>query len=297
MLRIRIISAFLLLPLVLLIVTRGPWWGVLLFLIASAGVCLHEMAHIALSALERSLVGSAGGGATRSSRRQLMPWLAVVLGCSLLAGSAFLPSEAVMGSLILTLFICLLLGEYLGGSIEQSAAWAFSILITVCYAGLPWLLIWQLYKMGENAKYLLLVMAITWMGDTGGYFGGRFFGGKIFGDRKLAPTISPKKTWEGAVSGLLLSVIGALTLNYVYGDWLGLGEIASPVILLIAAVLGGIFEQIGDLLESLFKRVAQVKDSGSIIPGHGGLLDRVDGVLFAAPVIWAVVYYGGIVGL
>jgi phosphatidate cytidylyltransferase len=140
-------------------------------------------------------------------------------------------------------------------------------------------------------------MAITWMGDTGGYFGGRLFGGKLFGGRKLAPTISPKKTREGAVFGLLMSILGGFTLNAVYRDIAGVGPIASPGVLLVAGLFGGIFEQLGDLLESLFKRFAGVKDSGSIIPGHGGLLDRVDGILFAAPVIWAVIYYGGALGL
>lgn len=295
MLRIRLISALLLLPTVLLIVTRGPWWAVLLFLTVSAGVCLHEMATMTLLALERGL--TEGRSMAESNRRWLLPWMAVLVGCVLLATVAFLPSEAVLGSLILTLFVSLLVGEYLGQSIEQSAAWAFALLISVAYAALPWLVVWQLYTMAGNAKYLLLVMAITWMGDTGGYFGGRFLGGKIFGDRKLAPTISPKKTWEGAVSGLLMSVLGAFGIEYVYSDLLGIGTIATPTILLLAALFGGVFEQIGDLLESLFKRLARVKDSGSLIPGHGGLLDRVDGVLFAAPVIWAVVYYGGVLGL
>ena len=91
--------------------------------------------------------------------------------------------------------------------------------------------------------------------------------------------------------------MSGVVLNLVYRDVFGVGTIASFTLLLLAGFWGGIFEQIGDLLESLFKRFARVKDSGSIIPGHGGLLDRVDGVLFAAPVIWAVIYFGGLFGL
>jgi len=146
--------------------------------------------------------------------------------------------------------------------------------------------VWQLYRMGPHASYIMLVMVVTWGGDTGGYFGGRYFGGKVFGDRKMAPLISPKKTWEGAVCSLVVSVVGALLLNLCF-----LNEIGTPSFIARLAVGGGIAAQLGDLVESTFKRFSGVKDSGVIIPGHGGFLDRVDGILFAAPVIWAILYY------
>lgn len=294
MLKVRLISAFTLLPIVLLIFTVGPEWGTLLFLMLSSAFCLHEMASMTLPALEARLAG-ADEESLAVARRKL-PWIVVGIGWLLQATIAY-QLEAAIGLVVLGLFGGLLVGEYFARSIDQAAARAFGILISVCYGALPWVVIWQLYKMGDHAKYVLLVMAITWMGDTGGYFGGRFFGGKLFGGRKLAPTISPKKTWEGAVFGLLMSILGGFILDAVYRDIAGLGPIASPGVLLAAGLLGGIFEQLGDLLESLFKRFAGVKDSGSIIPGHGGLLDRVDGILFAAPVIWAVIYYGGALGL
>lgn len=294
MLKVRLISAFTLLPIVLLIFTVGPEWGTLLFLMLSSAFCLHEMASMTLPALEARLAG-ADEESLAVARRKL-PWVVVGIGWLLQATIAY-QLEAAIGLVVLGLFGGLLVGEYFARSIDQAAARAFGILISVCYGALPWVVIWQLYKMGDHAKYVLLVMAITWMGDTGGYFGGRFFGGKLFGGRKLAPTISPKKTWEGAVFGLLMSILGGFILDAVYRDIAGLGPIASPGVLLAAGLLGGIFEQLGDLLESLFKRFAGVKDSGSIIPGHGGLLDRVDGILFAAPVIWAVIYYGGALGL
>jgi phosphatidate cytidylyltransferase len=252
------------------------------------------MASMTLPALERRLAGSDADSLAVAQKK--LPWVVVGIGWLLQAVTAY-QLEAGIGLVVLGLFGGLLVGEYFAKSIDQAAARAFGILISVCYGALPWLVIWQLYKMGDHAKYVLLVMAITWMGDTGGYFGGRFFGGKLFGGRKLAPTISPKKTWEGAVFGLLMSILGGFILNAVYRDIAGVGPIASPGILLVAGLLGGVFEQLGDLLESLFKRFAGVKDSGSIIPGHGGFLDRVDGILFAAPVIWAVIYYGGALGL
>jgi phosphatidate cytidylyltransferase len=294
MLKVRLISAFTLLPVVLLIFTVGPEWGALVFLMLSSAFCMHEMASMTLPALERRLAGSDADSLAVAQKK--LPWVVVGIGWLLQAVTAY-QLEAGIGLVVLGLFGGLLVGEYFAKSIDQAAARAFGILISVCYGALPWLIIWQLYKMGDHAKYILLVMAITWMGDTGGYFGGRLFGGKLFGGRKLAPTISPKKTWEGAVFGLLMSILGGFTLNAVYRDIAGVGPIASPGVLLVAGLFGGIFEQLGDLLESLFKRFAGVKDSGSIIPGHGGLLDRVDGILFAAPVIWAVIYYGGALGL
>lgn len=295
MLRVRLISALTLLPIILVIFTTGPAWAVLLFLMGVAGFCLYEMALITLPALESRLAPDQADRPPMG--RKLLPWIVVLIGWMLILCAALVPAEGVLGALILVILGSLLVGEYVSGSIDQAAARAFGILISVCYAGLPWLVVWQLYKMGEHAKYVLLVMAVTWMGDTGGYFGGRFLGGKIFGQRKLAPTISPKKTWEGAICGLILSTISGVLLNVVYRDVFDAGTIATLAILLLAGLLGGIFEQIGDLLESLFKRFARVKDSGSIIPGHGGFLDRVDGVLFAAPVIWAVIYFGGGLGL
>ena len=143
--------------------------------------------------------------------------------------------------------------------------------------------------MGPHARYILLLLVVVWAGDTGGYFGGRSFGGKFF-TRKLAPHISPKKTWEGAIAGLSASVVGAVAISLAFG---GLGPL--PVIVLCGAA-GGFFGQLGDLVESSMKRFAGVKDSGTILPGHGGFLDRVDGVLFAAPAVWTVLYYGLSVG-
>lgn len=123
---------------------------------------------------------------------------------------------------------------------------------------------------------LLGLFVIVFAGDTGAYFAGRFFG-----RNKLYELISPKKTREGAVGGLLAS-IGA---GAVVQHWL-LPHLGTAEALVLAAICGAI-GQVGDLAESLFKRATGTKDSGNLLPGHGGLLDRVDGVLFAAPVLSA----------
>lgn len=127
---------------------------------------------------------------------------------------------------------------------------------------------------GDYGPWLLLfALVITWAGDTGAYFAGR-----AFGQHLLAPHLSPKKTWEGSLAGLAASIIAGV----LFQRWLH-----APVGYLIGmAVVGNIAGQIGDLLESAYKRSAGVKDSGSLLPGHGGVLDRIDALILAIPVVW-----------
>ncbi len=122
-------------------------------------------------------------------------------------------------------------------------------------------------------KLLLFLLALVWVGDTAAYFVGR-----AIGRHPMAPQLSPKKTWEGAVANLL----GSLLVALVFYRWM---NVALPV-LLGAAALGNVAGQVGDLLESAYKRSAGVKDSGGLLPGHGGMLDRVDALILAAPVVW-----------
>lgn len=132
---------------------------------------------------------------------------------------------------------------------------------------------WGAVDTGRGA--LMATFLIVFAGDTGAYFSGRAFGGP-----KLYELISPKKTVSGAVGGLTASMLS----GWLVGHWLL--PLPLPSSLLLGAACG-MTGQIGDLCESLFKRATGTKDSGSLLPGHGGLLDRVDGVLFAAPVVFA----------
>ena len=120
--------------------------------------------------------------------------------------------------------------------------------------------------------WILLILAITWSGDTGAYFAGRFLG-----KHKLSRVVSPKKTWEGAVGGVVASTIAAFVVVF-------LSPLHIPVLWILAlAIPAALLGQMGDLCESLLKRSGGVKDSGRIIYGHGGILDRVDALLFAGP--------------
>lgn len=124
---------------------------------------------------------------------------------------------------------------------------------------------------------MLFLLAVVWASDIGAYAAGRLLGGP-----KLAPAVSPSKTWSGAAGGL----VAALLAGFGVAAWQGALPPGPPA--LLAAVLLGIASQAGDLLESWIKRRCQVKDSSGLIPGHGGLLDRVDGLLAAAPVAAAL---------
>jgi phosphatidate cytidylyltransferase len=124
----------------------------------------------------------------------------------------------------------------------------------------------------DGPGFVVLALMLSWLSDTGAYFAGRFLG-----KAKLYPAVSPKKTRAGAFGGLGGAIVGALLAHFFYLKSLPLVDG------LVLAVVAGAVGQAGDLGESLLKRSFGVKDSGGIVPGHGGILDRIDAVLFIAP--------------
>jgi phosphatidate cytidylyltransferase len=132
----------------------------------------------------------------------------------------------------------------------------------------------RLHGFGMEGPWLLLfALVITWAGDTAAYFGGR-----SLGRHPLAPLLSPRKTWEGSCFGMA----GSLIVSLAFVRWL---NAPLPYILGMAAA-GNAAGQAGDLLESAYKRSAGLKDSGGLLPGHGGILDRIDALILAIPVVW-----------
>jgi phosphatidate cytidylyltransferase len=173
-----------------------------------------------------------------------------------------------------------------------AAASAFAF----AYIALPMAMLVQLRQQWAGAFWLLYLLLVVWAGDIFAYFVGRSLGRAL-----MAPRISPKKTWEGAAASLAASLlVTSLLFSHslqISSFLLRVGLIERrdglfglekpemwPIILLTVAV--NIAAQLGDLVESLIKRGAGVKDSGTILPGHGGMLDRIDALLFAAPVLW-----------
>ena len=122
-------------------------------------------------------------------------------------------------------------------------------------------------------QLLLFTLVVVWVGDTAAYFVGR-----AVGRTKMAPQLSPGKTWEGAAA----NVIGSLAVGVIFSRWIQI----DPLHMVAMGGLASVAGQAGDLLESAYKRSAGVKDSGTILPGHGGVLDRIDALILAAPAVW-----------
>jgi phosphatidate cytidylyltransferase len=144
------------------------------------------------------------------------------------------------------------------------------------FVALPFSYLVRINELQRDGRALILfTLALIWAGDTLAYFVGRFTG-RV----QMAPALSPKKTWEGAIA----NVVGSLIVAWVASRWMDTDLTA----LLIIAAAANIAGQMGDLIESSYKRGAGVKDSGTIVPGHGGALDRIDSLILAAPVVWAL---------
>ena len=193
----------------------------------------------------------------------LTGWL---LGLGVLFAILFAALERYEGTVIAGLASIVLLVS-LGGRREKR--WAAA---GVLYLGIPCIALVSLRQHPESGMvYVLALFAIVWANDIGGYVFGRTIGGA-----KLAPKISPNKTWAGAVGGLGCGIAAAAAMATVAGGM----SVALAALLALAI---GAASQVGDLFESRIKRRFEVKDSGRLIPGHGGVLDRVDGVLAATP--------------
>jgi phosphatidate cytidylyltransferase len=272
----RVLSALILLPLVVVLVWWSSW-AVAITVAAVACVALGELydafAHGGFR--PRSAVGfcTAIGLVVAAALRpyvafdllELVLMLAVI--GSLLAELPRHHREAVLPSWALTLAGALYIG------------WLFSHIILVRNLALPLRPApLQALHIDAGAAWLYAIFAITWLNDTGAYFAGR-----SFGRHRMAPLLSPKKTWEGAVGGLAGSVIGSVVCQVLLGL-----PVSLPVAMLLG-LIGGVMGPLGDLAESLVKRQVGVKDIGRISPGHGGLLDRADSLLFTAPVLYYLI--------
>lgn len=174
---------------------------------------------------------------------------------------------------LLVLFLAIV--KYPELKIEDLAA-NFFILI---YVGWSLTHIILLRNTINGALIVIYLFIVIWSTDTGAYFAGRFFG-----KRRLAPLISPNKTVEGSVGGLIASVIAAVVFN-------GFFQVFTLPFLLVSTLLISSLGQLGDLVESSFKRLGGLKDSGHIIPGHGGILDRFDSTILTAPMLFYLLLF------
>ena len=256
----RAISAVIALPLIgALILWRQPWgFGALVLLVAAIG--LHEYGAITL------------GSASARLRAGV-----VILGVGLTAGIYALPAYAVVW--VLAAFVATATLVLLDpGEIPAAGARLGLAAFGVFYLGLLCAPMAILQRDADHGRaWVMLAIALTFGNDTGAYFAGRGLG-----RHKLYPKVSPAKTVEGGVGGMLAGLLIMLGARATLVPWLTVRDC------LLAALPAGVIGPIGDLVESLLKRAFGVKDSGKLIPGHGGMLDRIDALLFVSA--WLFVY-------
>lgn len=176
----------------------------------------------------------------------------------------------------IVMIIAVLLTSHKEGNLEFMASFHAKSALGLFYMGLLPSFAFRLLDQSYGLSWFIFLLAVVFAGDTLAYVFG-----VLFGKTKIMPSVSPKKSWQGSIGGILGSVVAGLIC------WLFLFPENSLPMFLILGGLSGFVGQFGDFFESLLKRVADVKDSGKIMPGHGGVLDRVDGVLFASPVVLA----------
>ncbi len=263
----RILTGVLLAPLVLALFIWGPGWANALFFGAVGVLAVHETFRMLFP-----------GGLKAEHRAAwvlaaLLPLAAWLHGWT--AGLAL--------AVVLTLVAKLLRPE----PIERANDDTGRLMLGVMYASLY---SFPVMIVDQYRPWLLVLAASVWLGDTGAYFAGR-----TFGRHKLYPVISPKKTVEGSIGGLVASAFGGWLAMWLLGlahpAWLDAVVVPSAWKAVVIAAVCGVVEQVGDLVESQMKRSAGIKDSGTLLPGHGGVLDRFDGFVFAAPVLYVLVVY------
>jgi phosphatidate cytidylyltransferase len=264
----RLASAVVLLPVFLLIVIKAPAYLFNALVVAASAAALWELVRL----LD-------GGG------RPVHRGLAVVGGAAVTA--AFAASRTTPPFAVPALVLALAVGAVLSAPVWQrvppATERAANTLLAILYIG--WLLGYGIllhHTSPRGDELVLFVVGVTWVGETMAYVVG-----STLGRHKLAPVVSPRKTVEGAAAQIVASVVTGAVL----GAWL-LPECGLAVALGSAALLG-VIGQLGDLAESVIKRSVGTKDTGGIIPGHGGMLDRIDSLLFNLPAFYYVTLLAG----
>ncbi|AXC09814.1 Phosphatidate cytidylyltransferase [Acidisarcina polymorpha] len=263
----RILTAVVLIPIVLLLVLRAPFW---LITVVSAGVaCLTAWEYL----------GIADTSDARPPRVLTLLSIATLFFCAFRNADLIGPA---IGGLALILFIFCAFRSPLDRVLRDTATAVFGLI----YIGFTLTTIPLLSAQENGPSLLLLLLLVVWSGDIAA-----LYVGKSLGRRKLAPRLSPNKTWEGAIASVAggLLVTAGLVAFAAFLARRGIELVAYPGSLLhwlLLALILNVAAQVGDLAESAIKRGAGVKDSGTLLPGHGGILDRIDALLLAAPALW-----------
>jgi phosphatidate cytidylyltransferase len=271
----RILTALVLIPIVLVLVFLAPKWQWLFSLAVAAVAASAGWEYLGLAA----------------QRGTRPPRLMVVLALLILfvAGAQWpdwMPDWEFKASLFSALCLALLLFCTFFRPLEEVLADTSASIFCLFYIGLTLLSLVNLHEQPNGPSLVAFLLCVVWAGDTFAYYVGR-----AWGRHRLAPNLSPSKTWEGAVASMAGSLLAAWGLHALAAllqarDLAVLSYPEETWYWLLLAALVNLAAQVGDLAESGLKRSAGVKDSGTLLPGHGGVLDRVDAVLVAAPVLW-----------
>jgi phosphatidate cytidylyltransferase len=246
----RVLIAAALIPFICYVVLWAPAWAFYGVLLTVAMLCYHEYSGLV-----------AGHGIARPGP--------IGFACGLML--VFVPQEIVIVTLLALLMLAFAM---VFEDMSQGLPWAAALIMGCVYVFGAWRCAIPLRAL--NPHWLMLTLILSWIADTSAYCVG-----KTLGRHKLFPRVSPNKTWEGAIGSLVISVgCGVLYVHQFLP-----ATLAQAVLLCAAANVAG---QIGDLAESVIKRGAKVKDSSTLLPGHGGWLDRVDSTLFALPVMYGL---------
>lgn len=281
---LRILTALALIPIVVGLVWFGP---VGLLAAAAAGVAMLALVEffdlgerVGLHGFRKWTIACTAGlfyaqySAGMMQTHELSGGFAVIH----TPGGTTLSIEAV---LLIFLFGCVCIGLGTRRSLHDVLPGMSLSAGGLIFVALPFSYIVRISETERHGRELVLfTLVLIWAGDILAYFVGR-----TFGRIPMAPALSPKKTWEGALGNFFASLLVAVA----FARWAQL----DVVMLLVMAALANIAGQMGDLIESAYKRGAVVKDSGTLLPGHGGMLDRIDALVLACPVVWAVYLFLG----
>ena len=259
-LAVRLLTAAVFVPLLLLLLYRGPAWGLYLLILPASLIGTYELVSMT-HPNDRVSQGIALVLATATS-------VALYFGNDPRWTTTVLAVVIVLGP-VLTL---IRLGDIKTAGFRAIAMSVAPLFVTV---PLGWLAIMRRDDKTWGASYIVMTLMFAWFSDTGGYFAGRFLG-----KHKLYEAVSPKKTVEGAFGGLAGSVVGGLLAHFWFLPVIPLAHVIP------LALFAGALGQAGDLGESLLKRSTGVKDSGAIVPGHGGILDRIDALILTSTVVY-----------
>jgi len=271
----RILTATVLILAVFALIFLGQLWMITLFSAIVAELAAYEY-------LKLAAVGAEAHGATL---RIPVWWMALGTALAFVVTLPNVPVESqlpVLSALTLILFAWNGFRAPLVQVLPDTAQGLFGLI----YIAYPLTLVPLLWKQEDGPALVLFLMVCVWTGDIAALYIGR-----AFGKRKLAPRLSPGKTWVGSIASIVGSMLAAGIVIALADALTARGNtllhISEPIwqSLLLAAILN-IAAQLGDLLESAIKRGAGVKDSGTMLPGHSGILDRIDALLLAAPVLW-----------